>query len=271
MSASSKTVLVTGGNGYLGSAVVCHFLEHGYKVHTTVRSLAKADNLKAALFPKYSSSLSFFVVQDMTQDGAYEESGALIDVDAILHVASPVPDLNALAPNDSADWVRDMVQPAVDGTFTVLRAASKHTQIKFVVQTSSVAACQDVSALSDPVASVNPLTEADWNPVKGNEADLKGNAFAAYFASKTLAERSAWDYVKEHKPHWTLATFAPPFFYGPAGSRATNPGDFGSSLGLFYMLTTGVVPAFPLDGDYVDVRGHLTGVQAGVGEATEDE
>ena len=41
MSSSPKTVVVTDGNGFLGSAVVLHFLEHGYRVHTTVRSMAK--------------------------------------------------------------------------------------------------------------------------------------------------------------------------------------------------------------------------------------
>ena len=43
MSSTSKTVLVTGANGYLGSAVVQHCLEHGYHVRGTVRSQAKAD------------------------------------------------------------------------------------------------------------------------------------------------------------------------------------------------------------------------------------
>ena len=219
MSSSPKTVLVIGGNGYLGSAVVHHFLQHGYHVHATVRSLAKADGLKGYLYPKYEQALSFFVVEDMTKDGVYERSGALEGVDAILHVASPVPDFNHLAQSDSTDCVRDMVRPAIDGTLTVLRAAWKYPRIRFVVTTSSLAAVVSFAELTDPQLSAKALTEADWNTAKADDEGLKSNAVAAYFASKTCAERAAWDYVKEQKPHWTLATFCSPCFWGPAGTR----------------------------------------------------
>ena len=46
MSSTPKLVLVTGANGYLGSAVVQHCLEHGYHVRGTVRSQAKAEGVK---------------------------------------------------------------------------------------------------------------------------------------------------------------------------------------------------------------------------------
>lgn len=44
-----ETVLVTGGTGFLGSWCVVRALESGYRVRTTVRSLAKADVVRRAV------------------------------------------------------------------------------------------------------------------------------------------------------------------------------------------------------------------------------
>ena len=258
MSTSPKTVLVTGGNGYLGSATVLHFLEHGYRVHATVRSLAKADGLKGYLYPKYQSALSFFVVEDMTKDGVYERAGALKGVDAICHVASPVPDIAALAPADAAsgaDWVRDMVRPAIEGTLTILRAATASPQVRHIAVTSSIAAMQSFTAFStDPKAKEAHITEANWNESTEDEPGLKDHAFAAYFASKACAERAAFAYVETEKPHWTLSTFCPPMFLGPAAIKPKTAAEFGSTLGLFYTAMQGKPTGFPFDGSFVDVR-----------------
>ena len=254
MSSSPRTVLVTGGNGYLGSAVVLHFLEHGYKVHTTVRSLAKANGLKRHLLPRYSSSLSFFVVEDMTQPGAYEQSKALEGVDAVLHVASPIPDLTSPLPS-GADWTRDIIRPAIDGTRTVITAASQYPRIRHVIITSSTAALQTFAAASDPATKDAALDETAWGSTDPDDPALKDKAFPAYFTSKACAEKAAWDYVKEHKPHWTLATFCPPFFFGPAGIAPRTRAEFGSSLALFYrMMKSDDESNFSVNGGFVDVR-----------------
>ena len=257
MSTSPKLVLVTGANGYLASATVQHFLEHGYHVRGTVRSLSKAEGLKAALYPQYQSALSFVVIDDMTRAGVYEQAGALDGVDAVCHVASPLPDLSSLgppAPGADVDWVRDMVNPARDGTLTILRAASKYPRVSHISITSSVAAVHGIESLGDPNFSAKQLTEADWNTAKADDEANRTNAFAAYYASKTVAEQAAWSYIKEVQPHYVIATFCPPFFLGPAGIKASSAKEFGSSLGLFYSLTLGQPPAFPLDGSFVDVR-----------------
>jgi nucleoside-diphosphate-sugar epimerase len=256
MPSNPKTVLVTGANGYLASAVILHFLEHGYNVRGTVRSLSKTEGLKGYLYPKYQSSLSFVVIEDMTKDGAYEQAGALDGVDAVCHVASPVPDLAALSPPDGTkdiDWVRDMVQPAIQGTLTILRAASKFPRVTHVNIMSSSAAVIGLAVRSDQTAP-GCITEADWNSAKAEDADNKLNAWAAYFASKAEAERAAWSYVEETKPHYTIATFCAPFFFGPAAVKAKTPQDFGSSLGVFYRLMIGEIPLFDLNGSFIDVR-----------------
>ena len=257
-SPSPKLVLVTGANGYLASATVQHFLEHGYHVRGTVRSLHKAEGLKAALYPQYESALSFVVIDDMTRAGVYEQAGALDGVDAVCHVASPVPDISSIGPAASTttdvDWVRDMVNPARDGTLTILRAASKYPRISHISITSSVAAMQGMEKRSTPETASTLLTEADWNTAKADDAANRTNPLAAYFASKTVAEQAAWSYVKHEEPHYVVATFCPPFFMGPAGGHASSAKEFGSSLGLVYTLTLGQPPAYSPNGSFINVR-----------------
>lgn len=42
----TERVLVTGGSGYLGSHCIVALLRDGHQVRTTVRSLAKADEVR---------------------------------------------------------------------------------------------------------------------------------------------------------------------------------------------------------------------------------
>ena len=254
---SSKTVLVTGANGYLGSAVLLHFLERGYTVRGTVRSLDKADGVKAYLLPKYASSLSFVVIEDMTKDGVYEQAGALDGVDAICHVASPVPDLESLgpaAPGADVDWVRDIVEPAIQGTLAILHAASKSPQVTHVAITSSVAAVLGLTDIAQRTPQSRLLTDAEWNSARKDDEANHTNAFAAYFAAKTEAELAAWRYVEEERPHYTVATFCPPFFFGPQAVKVSKGKELRSSLSLFYMLMQGQDSPVPLNDNFIDVR-----------------
>src|ERR1700742_94546 len=78
-------VLVTGANGYLAVWVVKKFLEAGYSVRGTVRSLAKSSFLKDT-FSNYGDRFELVVVEDITKDGAFDD--AVRGVDAIAHTAS---------------------------------------------------------------------------------------------------------------------------------------------------------------------------------------
>src|SRR6266851_5869921 len=83
---SPAKVLVTGANGYLAVWVVKNYLEAGYSVRGTVRSLSKSASL-ADTFSKYGDRFELVVVKDITKDGAFDE--AVKGVDAIAHTASP--------------------------------------------------------------------------------------------------------------------------------------------------------------------------------------
>jgi nucleoside-diphosphate-sugar epimerase len=79
-------VLVTGVNGYLATWVTKKYLEAGYSVRGTVRSLSKSAFLDDK-FGHYGNRFELVVVEDITKDGAFDE--AVRGVDAIAHTASP--------------------------------------------------------------------------------------------------------------------------------------------------------------------------------------
>jgi nucleoside-diphosphate-sugar epimerase len=79
-------VLVTGANGYLATWVLKKYLESGYSVRGTVRSLSKSAFLTDK-FGHYGDRFELVVVEDITKDSAFEE--AVKGVDAIAHTASP--------------------------------------------------------------------------------------------------------------------------------------------------------------------------------------
>jgi dihydroflavonol-4-reductase len=110
--------------------------------------------------------------------------------------------------------------------------------VERVVLTSSVAAVRG-SRESSPTS---PYTEADWTD--GSDASR-----TPYVRSKTLAERAAWDLVKEAGASARLATINPGAIIGPAPNR-----DHSYSLQAIERLLTGM-PAAPRIGfTFVDVR-----------------
>ncbi len=78
--------------------------------------------------------------------------------------------------------------------------------------TSSFAAILDEAKLSDPQTI---FTEESWNPVTIDE--IHRSAATAYRASKTLAEKAAWDFVadKSNGAQFDLVTVNPPLVFGP--------------------------------------------------------
>ena len=82
--------------------------------------------------------------------------------------------------------------------------------MKRVVVTSSFASIINPGKGSWPD---HTYTEADWNPVTEEEAVQ--NPQSGYRASKTFAERAAWDFIEQQNPNFTLATMCPPLVLGP--------------------------------------------------------
>ena len=96
----------------------------------------------------------------------------------------------------------EIVKPAISGTLAIMKAAKIHG-IKRVVITSSIAAC----IMSDDPTKTH-FTDQDWSD---------SNLCPPFFKSKTLAERYAWDYLKQlsKKDKFELTTILPGFLIGP--------------------------------------------------------
>ena len=85
-----QTVLVTGGSGFLGGWCVIELLRRGYTVRTTVRSLAREPQVRAAVGSEVDAGDRLTVLAaDLTADEGWPE--AVAGCEYVLHVASPFP------------------------------------------------------------------------------------------------------------------------------------------------------------------------------------
>lgn len=122
----------------------------------------------------------------------------------VIHMASPFPDRVPSNPDE-------LIKPAVDGTLAVLRAVTEAGGVKRVVLTSSIAAVFDTSIpIPKDKETDKTFDEESWTDVENSGID-------AYAKSKTLAEKAAWDYVKElpEDKKFELAVINPGMVIGP--------------------------------------------------------
>ena len=190
----NETVLVTGGTGFLGARVVAQLLQAGYRVRTTVRSLDREPDVRAAVEAAGAQAGDALevVVADLTEDAGWSE--AVAGCVYVQHVASPFP--GAEPEHDD-----DLIVPAREGTLRVLRAA-RQAGVRRVVLTSSFAAI----GYGHP-ATERAYTEADWTDPYAE--------IGAYVKSKTLAERAAWDFVAREGGGMELTVVNPVGIFGP--------------------------------------------------------
>lgn len=225
---SGELVLVTGGSGFLGSHCLVAALREGFRVRTTVRSMLRADEVRAMVSAGGQDGDAVEIVTaDLTADAGWPE--AVQGAQYVLHVASPFP---VGVPKDPDE----LIVPARDGALRVLRASAA-AGVSRVVQTSSFAA---IGYGHGPRAL--PLTEDDWTDLSGP------TPVAPYPTSKTVAERAAWDFVAEH-PELELATINPVGIFGPALGK-----DTGTSLEIVKRLLGGLPGVPDLSFGVVDVR-----------------
>ena len=223
------TVLVTGGSGFLGGHAVNQLLGQGYRVRTTVRDESKAPRVRSAVTAGIEGQpdLTFFEA-DLESDTGWDE--AVAGCDYVLHIASPFP---VAQPKDP----QELIGPARDGALRVIKA-SLAAGVKRVVMTSSVAAIRNGNS---PPLEV-PYTEENWT-------DPDQPKLTPYSQSKTIAERAAWDLVKESGDEDRLATVCPSAILGPLLGDEDS-----SSLQIIQRMLDGMPGTPRLGFSYVDVR-----------------
>ena len=74
------------------------------------------------------------------------------------------------------------------------------------------------------------LQETDWNPVTWDKALVSSDGHYAYCASKTLAERTEWEYIDQNVPSFDLVTIHPAWLLGPFLHHVDHPSDLSESL-----------------------------------------
>lgn len=230
MSELSKTkVLVTGITGFIGSHTAIQLLNKGYQVRGSMRKLTRASQIKEVLAKHAPVDKLEFVKAELTSLEDWDN--ATKGVDYVIHIASPVP--RKLPKND-----QELIIPAKAGAINVLKSAEKNG-VKRVVMTSSAAS---IAYGTKPKARI--YTEEDWTDF------TKLRDTTAYIRSKTIAELTAWDYVKTQQAKVELSVINPVLVLGPVLEE-----DFGTSALLIKKLLGGEVPGMPKFGFcLVDVR-----------------
>ncbi len=228
-----KTVLLTGITGYIAKHIAAQLLDAGYAVRGSMRSTKRVQEVNAAVAkglkdPSNLTRLSFCEL-DLTKDLGWTD--AMRGVDAVLHTASPFP---LVQPKNE----QDLITPAVDGTLRAMKAAQDAGVTRVILTSSTVA----ISG-SDLTSSQTAYSEENWT-------DVNDKGTSAYAKSKTLAEKAAWDFVKDTAPDIQLTTINPGFVIGPPLDR-----NYGTSLAVIERVLKGKDPMVPnLCFACVDVR-----------------
>ena len=181
-------VLVTGGSGFLGSAVARALIARGLRVRALVRSTSPPDNLRG---------LGCEVVAgDLTDQASL--AVAMRGIRYLFHVAA---DYRYWAPDPSV-----IMRVNVEGTCSLMREALS-AGVERIVHTSSVASLK-VAGATSPVDETAPLAPDE--------------AIGTYKRSKTLAERAVEGMILRDKLPAIIVNPTTPL--GPRDIRPTPTG-----------------------------------------------
>lgn len=234
-------VVITGANGFLGSAFLIDILQAGYTAHIVVRSEAKARSLQeapAVTALNKASACHYFIVPDLTAPGALDAASA--GADFIIHCATPVP--FGLA---AGEW--DVTAPTVACTLGALESARAAGSVKRVIALSSLA------AFASPELVAGAYEPADGEELVLGETpneDIAGpyaDPMSAYCAAKTAAFRRAREWMAEKAGDvgFDLVSIAPAYTFGHHPLAASVGDLMGSSNRVLLRVIAGGKYATP--------------------------
>lgn len=216
----AETVVVTGASGFIAKHVITELLRRGYAVRGTVRDPAKANAAARAIEKNGAGTAHLsFTRADLTQDEGWTD--ALKGAAYVVHTASPFP----MEQPADAD---DLIVPAREGTRRVMAAAHRNGVKRVVLTSSTVAVMYPTTYARDHVFDENDFTD---EATKG---------LTPYIRSKTVAEKAAWDFVRQTQGAPELAAINPGFVQGPALDD-----DLSTSHELYRLMARGIYPAAP--------------------------
>ncbi|KAL7786553.1 hypothetical protein V8C43DRAFT_324411 [Trichoderma afarasin] len=204
---SAGLVFITGATGYIGTHLVGDVLKAGHRVRVAVRSQEKSQLIKE-LYPSAADKIEYAVVPDMSQPAAYQD--ALKGVSYVFHLAGAMVD-------KGVELERDFVDPAVNGTLSILESAKKEPSIRKVAIVSSF-------------LSLMPMDGVMRNPfhIKANTGEkfavdykmafpegLPGQLLK-YQTGKIVAHQAYRDWIKKENPKFTVVSVHPSQVFGPS-------------------------------------------------------
>ena len=227
MEINQEKVLVTGASGYIALHCILGLLNKGYKVKGSLRNMNREDEVRKSLGTNFKNENLEFCKLNLLNNEGWEE--ATSDCEYLFHIASPC---CIKEPKNE----KEIIDPALEGTLTALKAAHK-SKLKKVVLTSSMGAIAYGHNKSQ-------CDQTDWTDTSKN--------VGAYIKSKTIAEKAAWDFVNNQtKGSLIMTTIHPGMVFGPLIGNDID----GISASLIIKMMTGKFPALPnIYFTVVDVR-----------------
>ena len=216
--------------------------------------------------------MTFVVIPDLTDIEVLVQN--LKGVDGILHLASPLAvEVHNPLPNSEVktktltfqtdNYERDIIQPALSVTSSILTAAKRTRTIKRVVITSSAVTLIPFSWLFAPTtdlytsASINTSTSGPWT-----------SAMDAHWSSKSLSRTFAHEFLATEKPHFDIIQLLPSVVIGPDMLAETPEDVLTNTRAMALGPLLGQKAAAPLVGTSVHVldvaKAHVDALQTSI-------
>lgn len=206
-------ILITGVSGYIGFKTLILALEAGFQVRAVIRKAEQAKKLEShGRVAPHTKNLQWVLIPDLSKPDAFD-AHLKGGVTGILHVASPLA-------NETDDYDRDIISPAIKTTLTVLNAAHRTPSVKRVVITSSAVTLVSFAWMfgpAPPTPDLTLFTAADIN----TKSAKASSAMEAYFTSKTLSRIATKEFMAKEKPSFEFVNLLPTMVFGP-DELATN-------------------------------------------------
>ncbi|KAI1248263.1 hypothetical protein MGN70_010512 [Eutypa lata] len=239
----ATTILITGATGLIGFRILLAALAAGHNVRYTVRSEEKAKIVSSnpvvqKLAP--GSRLSSAIIPDFSAEGAFDS--ALQGVTHVIHAGSPVP-------FPTFNPMTQVFQPTVKNTSGLLSSALKVPSVQRVIITSSIVG--NIGLVPPPT----PVSASTRVPLPNPIPSTFGDVFEGYITGKIVELHNTDEFVKTHKPHFTVSHVIPGYVFGrnelaldPVMMQTQN-----SSNNFLMMGLVGNELPFPIHGGFVHI------------------
>jgi len=259
LSPAAGPVCVTGASGFIALHLVEQLLDRGYTVVGTVRSLSSGAKLAPlrALQQRFGEQrLRIAGGVDCVKPETFAD--AVAGCVGVFHTASPFH-------FKATDPLKELVEPALQGTLGCLEACRKAGCVKRVVVTSSFACIFNPGKYPWDYA----YSSRDWNtasfPDKDGAFPEPGAPAHGYRYSKIVAEKAAWDFQAKDGCPFDVVCINPPMVIGTNYNRPASVDDLNTSSQQVLKILTGKQAPNPNSIGWVDAadvaKAHVYGYE----------